>query len=698
MNQALDAQDRASLLEGSMTALEKVDLMSGTVLCGGGGDGYVAGIPRLGWPAINLVGAGMGVTDICHRSGDGAATELPAPIAMAASWDPTVAYQDGQLIGTETRDLGFNVSIGADVNLARDPRSGRTFEAEGEDPVLAGTIVAAQIRGIQSQKVASDVKHFAFNNEEQYRGTQSSNVDPRTMRELELRAFQIAIAQGHPAAVMCSYNLVNGTPACENRFLLDTVLKGDWGFPGWVMSDWWACTPPLTFVVSDFCTAQRASAAGLDQEQPGPIFYGAPMLAASTLGAVSTAAIDASVHRILSSMIASGAIDDPPVRRAIDVAAGAATAQQVEEQSAVLLKNAGEVLPLSRATVHTIAVIGAPANAAPPEASAGLTSSGYVDPIDPDSPLQGLEAVDPGATYRFDAGSDPAAAASLARSSDVAIVYAKDTEAEGTNRPSLSLDPGSDALIAAVGAANPHTIVVLMTGSAVTMPWLSSVPAVLEAWYPGEQGGHAIAHLLFGDANPSGALPLTFPAGASQMPDAGSTLEWPGSSSEIDYKEGLLLGYRWYDAEHLQPLFPFGFGLSYGGRFATSRFSVRSVLHAPPTAAQIVADAPVARVSFTVANHGTRTAAAVVQGYSSFPPAAGEPPKRLFAWRKLWLAPGHRRRVTFVVTASALDYWNTSTGGWAVAPGTYPISVGSSDANVRMAGVVKLESNGGRER
>jgi beta-glucosidase len=272
-------------------------------------------------------------------------------------------------------------------------------------------------------------------------------------------------------------------------------------------------------------------------------------------------------------------------------------------------------------------------------------------------------------------------------------VYVKDSEGEGTNKSSMTLDSGSDALISAVAAANPHTVVVLMTGSAVSMPWLASVPAVLEAWYPGEQGGHAIAHLLFGDVNPSGALPLTFPQSESQMPDAGSTLEWPGSSSEIDYNERLLLGYRWYDAKHLKPLFPFGFGLTYGGRFTTNNYTIHQVQDAPPTATQIASDAPLADVSFTVDNLGTRTATAVVQGYSGFPSAVGEPPKRLFAWRKLSIAPGQGKRVTFTVTASSLGYWNTPANNWAVARGDYPICVGFSDQNLRLAGDLPLGQN-----
>jgi beta-glucosidase len=702
MNAKQPPDQRASEMAAQMTVAEKVDLVTGTAVCGRGADGYVAGDPALGLPDLNLVGAGAGVTDICHRAGDGAATELPAPIAMAASWDPQVAYADGALIGLQTRDLGFDVAIGGDVNLARDPRNGRTFEAEGEDPLLAGTIVGSQLRGTQSQDIPATVKHFAFNNEEEYRGTQSSNVDQRTMRELELRAFQIGIHEGDPAAVMCSYNLVNGTPACEDSFLLNTVLKQAWGFKGWVMTDWWACDPPLTEDTSEFCQTATAANAGLDQEQPNANFFGPELLSAIADGTVAQSRLDDMVHRILRSLFASGLIDHPVpspssaaeayagVQQPIDVTHGAAVAQQVEERSAVLLKNAHGILPLNRSTTRSIAVIGAPADTAPPEAAAGLTSSASVDPIDPDTPLTGLEAVNRKATISYNDGSSLASAAALARSAQVAIVYAKDTEEEGTIRSSLSLDAGSDALIEAVAAANPHTIVVLMTGSAVTMPWLRSVPAVLEAWYPGEQGGHAIAHLLFGDVNPSGSLPLTFPASESQLPDAGSPLEWPGTSSDIDYNEGLLLGYRWYDAKHLTPLFPFGFGLHYGARFVTSKLTVKALGKGLPTAAQVAADAPLAKVSFTITNLGRRTASAVVQAYTGFPSAVGEPPKRLFAWRKVSIAPRHHRRVAFTVTASAVDYWDTATNTWAVAAGNYPICVGYSDRDLRPAGDAAL--------
>lgn len=680
LNTTQSADRRADELGARMTLVDKINLVTGVFFCAGGADGFVLGDPLLGLPNLNLVGAGAGVTDVCHRIGDGRATLLPAPIAMAASWSPALAYRDGALIGRETRDLGFNVAIGGDVNLARDPRNGRTFEGEGEDPVLAGTMVAAQIRGTQSQHIPATIKHFAMNDEEAYRNTQSSNVDQRTMRELELRAFQIGVQQGHPGAVMCSYNKVNGVPACADKFLLDTVLKHDWGFKGWVMTDWWACLVPL-------CPTAATANAGLDQEQPNTGYFGPALLAAIADGSLSQARLDDMVHRILRSLFASGLMDYPVVAHPIDVARGAAMAERVEEQSAVLLKNAHDQLPLSRRTTKRIAVIGAPANAVPPEPT-GAQSSATVDPIDPDTPLGGLRDIDPKATITYNDGSKLASAVALARSSQVAIVYAKDTEGEATNRTNLSLDPGSDALIKAVVAANRHTIVVLMSGSAVTMPWLRSVSAVLEAWYPGERGGHAIAHLLFGDVNPSGALPMTFPRGVSQLPTAKSTKEWPGTAANINYDERLDLGYRWYDAKNIKPLFPFGFGLTYGGRFTTSGAVVRTTRRVAPQ--RIATSHRLGNVSFTVTNRGERRAAAIPQAYVGFPAAVGEPPLRLFGWHKIWLRPGQSRRITLPITDSALDFWSTKHNKWAIAAGRYPVRVGFSNERLSRAGKVSL--------
>jgi beta-glucosidase len=684
---------RADEMAAQMTLPEKVNLVTGTSFCGGGADGYVLGSPRLGLPDLNLIGAGMGVTDVCNRQPTGQTTELPAPIAMAASWDPQIAYQDGVLIGQETRDVGFNVSIGGDVNLARDPRNGRTFEAEGEDPVLSGTMVAAQLRGTQSQHLPATIKHFAENNEEQYRGTQSSNVDERTMRELELRAFEIGVEQSGPAAVMCSYNRVNGTPACEDRHLLSDVLKRDWGFKGWVMSDWWACNPPLTFDPAQFCQAAQAANAGLDQEQPNAGYFGPALASAVAGGTVPQSRLDEMAHRILRSLFASGVIDHPPTKQPIDVARGSAVAQRVEERSAVLLVNRGPLLPFNRARVKSIAVIGAPANTAPPQ-STSLTDSAKVSPINPDTPLQGIRDAAPHAKVSYADGSNPAAAAAVAKTADVAIVYAQDTEGEGANKANLTLDGGADPLIAAVASANPRTAVVLMTGSPVTMPWVQHVGAVLEAWYPGERGGHAIAALLFGDANPSGRLPITFPRSVADLPTAASTAEWPGDQNNIEYHEGLLLGYRWYDAKGIAPLFPFGFGLSYGGRFRYSHLSFTPT--ALPKAPNPVDGPPAITISFTLTNAGSRTATEVPQVYLDVPPGHGEPPDRLVGWQSVELGPGQRKRIRVAVNARSLAVWDTGQNGWRIPTGMYRIRVGASSRDLRLKRAVPIGMHAAR--
>lgn len=682
---SLSPDRRADLMAAQMLLPEKVGLVTGLAPCANGADGFVPGIPRLGLPSLTFTGAGAGIAGVCpNRANGGKATLLPAPIAMAASWDPATAYADGALIGQEGRDFGFNVSIGGDVNLARDPRNGRTFEGEGEDPLLAGSLVGAQLRGTQDQHMVATIKHFAMNDEEANRLTASSEVDERTMQELELRAFHLGLERSGAGAVMCSYNKINGVPACENDRLLNGVLKGEWGFPGWVMTDWWACAPPAVFAPADQCTTAGAALAGLDQQQPNASYYGPALLAAVATGQVPMARLDGMVHRILRSMFAAGLVDDPPAARAVDPVRGAEVAREVEERSAVLLKNRGGELPLP-ARNETIAVIGAPADEAPPAPSSPLEpgspdgSSAYVNPLAPDTPLQGIADEAPAVKVRYADGSDLAAARSLARSSDRVVVFATSTQGEGHDMASLALDDEGDRLIAAVAAANPHTTVVLMTPTATTMPWLGEVPAVLEAWYPGERGGHAIAWLLFGKANPSGRLPITFPADEADLPTAGSAISWPGTASEIDYTEKLLSGYRWYDAKGIRPLFPFGFGLSYGGRFSFGKLAVDGERV----------------VRFRVANRGSRRAAVVPQVYVGFPAAAGEPPKRLAGWRKIWLRPGESRAVAIPIDDEALSYWDEGERRFAIAPGLYPVCVGTSASRSWLAGAVAVDRPGG---
>lgn len=690
MLKTLPPDMRAALVESLMTTSEKLQLTSGTFVClGNGGDGYTPGIPRLGIPALNLAGSGQGVSDVCVPMVSRLSTMLPAPIAVAASWDPAAESEAGTLIATESRDFGFNINIGNMVNQLRDPRNGRSFETEGEDPYLAGTLVAAKLRAIEAGHLAAGISMFAANQEQEQRFVQSSDVDERTLHELDLRGFEIAIKSSGVSDVMCGYNQINHVPACDDPELLTGVLRGEWGFQGFVLTDWWACGPPLTWIGSPACPG--AAQAGLDMEQPQTSFFGSALQSSLSSGALSMSTLNTMVHRILRSLFASGVVDYPPVKQPINVAAGAATAQDLAERSAVLLKNSGSLLPLNRATAGSIAVIGGPANATDPEPPAPLgghatDSSAWVNPADIDTPLQGLQDVAPGVPVTYNDGSDLASAAAAAQSAHVAIVYVTDTQGESVDIPNLTLDNNADALISAVVAANPRTIVVLMTGTAATMPWIASVPSVLEAWYPGEQGGHAIAHLLFGDVNPQGRLPLTFPASEADLPDASSAASWPGTKTDVQYSEGLFSGYRWYDAQHITPLFPFGYGLSYGGSFTYSNLGL--------SAGQVPVPSPVAdghvlaQVGFSTTNTGTALATAVPEVYVGFPAGIGEPPKRLVGWQRLALAPGQTQAASVTLDDRSLAYWNTADGQWEVAPGSYPVCVGNSSADVRLVGTL----------
>jgi beta-glucosidase len=656
MNPRLSPDERAALVMKEMTLDEKITLLHGTGLEGlspmsplavdsNGGAGYVVGIPRLGIPAIQMSDAAYGV----RESGKNGrySTALPANVAGAASWDPDAAYEYGALIARELRDQGYNMSLGGGVNLTREPRDGRTFEYMGEDPILAGTMVGQVMRGEQAQHVLGDIKHYALNDQESGRNAVNVNIGKRAMRESDLLAFEIGLQASDAAGVMCSYNRINGDYACENEYLLKEVLKKDWNFKGFVLSDWQATH-----------STAKASAAGLDHEEPGEYFYGDAMKKAVESGKVSMPELDDHVHRILRSMFATGVVDDPPVKGVVDVERDLAIAQKIEEQSIVLLRNQNAQLPLDASKIASIAVIGMHADVGmisgggsaqvdPPGGNAiappGKGQTHWQDHIwFPTSPLKAIQAAAPRATVPFDPGKDAASAAALAKSCEVAIVFAYQWESEGMDLDNLSLSERQDELIAKVAAANPHTIVVLETGSPVTMPWAEQTSAILEAWYGGSRGAQAVARTLFGEVNPSGKLPLTFPKSEGDLPHR--TIDKPlnRNASEFDdwkriaaglpafqttYDEGLKVGYKWYDAEHKLVLFPFGFGLSY------TSYNYSDLQVTPGKAV---------RVSFKVTNTGPRDGAEIAEVYATLPDAAGEPPKRLVGWAKVKLAAGQR--------------------------------------------------------
>jgi beta-glucosidase len=704
-NSSLSPDERASMVVKEMTIDEKINMLHGTGMVGlspmsplaihsNGGAGYVPGIPRLGIPALQMSDAAYGV----RSSGENGrySTALPSDLAGAASWDLDAGYEYGALIGRELRAQGYNMTLGGGINLTREPRNGRTFEYLGEDPVLAGKMVGSVMKGLQAQHVLGDIKHYALNDQESGRNAVDITIDKRAARESDLLAFEIGLQESDAAAVMCSYNRLDGVYACENKYLLTDVLKKDWNFKGFVLSDWGGTH-----------SIEKASAAGLDHEEPGWIFYGDDFKKAVESGKVPATELDDHVHRILRAMFATGVIDDPGQRSVVDVVGGFEIAQKIAEQSTVLLKNANAQLPLDASKIQSIAVIG-------PHADVGMISGGGSAQVDPPggnaimppgkgqtrwlekiwfptSPLKAIRAKAPAAKVQFDSGADPSAAAALAKSADVAIVFAYQWESEGMDLDSLSLPEHQDELIAKVAAANPHTIVVLESGTAVTMPWVDQVSAILEAWYAGSRGAEAVANVIFGEVNPSAKLPMTFPKSEADLPHP--TLVKPPKATvdadrqgwkriaeglpafPVNYDEGVKVGYKWYDAENKPVLFPFGYGLSY------TTYSYSNLKVTPGKNP---------RVTFTVTNTGPRAGAEVAQVYASLPAAAAEPPKRLVGWSKIRLNAGESKEVTVEVDPKYLSIFNVERNGWQLLPGDYGFMVGGSSQSLPLKQSVSL--------
>jgi beta-glucosidase len=638
----------------------------------------------LGIPDFQMTDGRSGVANTGRRGRY--ATALPSSLAAGSSWDLKLAYEYGALLGKETRDLGFNVSLGGTANVIREPRNGRNFECWGEDPIAIGKMLARALKGTQDQLVIADINRYAFDDQETGRNgavIYSSNLDKRSQRETDLLAFEIAIKESDVGTVMCSHTKVNGVYACENPYLLNDVLKKAWGFKGWVMSDWHATMSTV-----------NSALAGFDQEMPAARFYGDALKAAVEKGEVSMERLNDMVHRILRTEFALGIFDNPPVARPVNPFTGVEVAQRVAEQGAVLLKNANGQLPLRAAAIKSMAVIGS-------HADAGVLSGGGSDQVDagggnavspapgrggvwhPSPPLKAIREKAPNAKVEFDPGTDPAAAAKLAAASEVAIVFVNQHTTEGRDVTDLSLPGNQDQLVSQVAAANPHTIVVLETGGPVTMPWIDRVSAALEVWYPGIRGGEAVANILFGSVSPSGKLPVTFPKSEADLPHpvmqvapGGGPGRGVNTPLNINYSEGLKVGYKWFDAENKEPLFPFGFGLSYT-TFAYSQLKA-------------VASGQNVTVTFNVRNTGKVACAEVAQVYASLPANAGEPPKRLVAWDKIPLAAGESKAVTLKVDPLHLSIFNVDKDAWELLPGEYKVLVGGSSRSTPLSETVRI--------
>jgi beta-glucosidase len=701
MNPRLSPEERAELVLKQLTLDEKLALLHGNGMAHvpqwqmplthltNGGAGYTEGVERLGIPPLIISDAGYGIRD--SGANGRYSTAMPSNLGAASSWDPESACAYGTVIGQELRAQGFDMTLGGGVDLVREPRNGRTFEYTGEDPLLAGTMDGTMMKCEQAQHVVGDIKHYVMNDQETGRFFVNSIISKKAMQESDLLAFHIAISIANPGAVMCSYNRINGDFGCESPYTLRDVLKRDWEFKGFVISDWGGTHSTVA-----------ASAAGLDQEEPMADYYGPKLREAVENGKVPLSEIDDHARRVLYAEFLSGVVDDPPQKSVVDAEKGLEIAQRVEQESIVLLKNDHAILPIDPAQVHSIAMIGG-------HADIGMISGGGSAQVDPPggnaimppgkgatvwqehiwfpaSPLKALRAKLPDTKIDFDPGTDPQSAAKLAGKSDLAIVFAHQWESEDMDLPSLSLSADQNALIEQTAAANPHTIVVLESGTAVTMPWIDKVAGVVEAWYAGSTGHKALAEVLVGDVDPSGKLPITFPKSDNDLPRAvipAPPVEDQGqatgnsathtSAYAVHYDEGPEVGYKWFEAEHKEPLFPFGFGLSYTS-YAYSGLNV---------------DSTAKTVRFTVTNTGSRAGTEIAEVYARLPQRTNESSwKRMVGWKRVTLAPGESQTVTVPIDSRVLRTFDEAKSSWNFAPGEYGVFVGPSSDKTPLTGTL----------
>jgi beta-glucosidase len=658
MRRSLTPEQRGDLLLHAMTLEEKITMVHGVdPRPMAGYVGYVPGNTRLGIPALRLAdgraGVGNGAKDV---------TLLPAPIAATASWDTGLLRSFGEVLGNEEWGKGTNVALAPSIDVVRVPEWGRTFESYGEDPYFNGQMAIAEIQGIQSQGPIADANMYLTMNQENHRFEEDSIVDRRTLHEIYLPPFEAAIEEGHVGTVMCAYVKTNGSYSCENPYLLTTLLRKQLDFAGWVMSDWGATHSTVA-----------SANAGLDQEMPDAKYYGASLQAAIANGQVSRTTLDEHVRRILVTLFRFGLFDKEQTgnwESDVRAPAHAAFSLRAAEQGTVLLKNADGLLPLAGS--ESIAVIGV-AGGVKPKASGG-GSSGMIAPYVV-TPVDGIRKRLAGhAQVAYADGSDMAKAAEIARSAKVAIVFANTDDSEGRDRPNLELPNDQDELVEAVAAANPNTIVVLNTGGPVLMPWIAKVRSVVEAWYPGQEDGNAIAAILYGDVNPSGKLPLTFPRLAEEIPTSTSA-QWPGVNGSSTYSEKLEVGYRWYDAHQVQPLFPFGYGLSY------TTFKLSALRVTPAKISGMDAKTNV-QVSVQVKNTGKRAGAEVIQVYVEQPEKNGEPPRQLRAFTKVALEEGQSKSVSLKLNQRSFSIYDPELHRWKMPDGDYKILVGTSSRDV----------------
>jgi len=656
MNTNLTPAERAKQLLSQMTLDEKF------VMVHGADSEYVGFIPkndRLGIPALTLNDASQGFRGNSYYN---TTTQFPSLLNAAASFDLDIVNEYTAAITQEFIDKGSNVLLGPGMCLARVPVNGRNFEYVGEDPYLARDVISAYVKIVQGMGVIATAKHYINNEQELNRTETSANLDERTAWELYYQPFIAAVEAG-VGSIMCSYNKIDDVWACENNSTLNKALKEQMGFTGFVMSDWGAVH-----------STEDSANHGLDMEMPDDKYFGDALKQAVQAGKVPQARVDDMVYRILISMFSAGIFDRPQsgdFTANVTSDAHYATARKVGATSAVLLKNERQVLPLDANNITTIAVLG---DAGDKNPVVGGQGSGQVPVAHIVSPLEGIKArlanTNVKVVYVPSTPLDQAVAA--AKSADVALVFSGVTSTEGIDRSNLLLPEADNALIQAVTAANPRTAVIVTSPGAILLPWSDSVPAIIAALLPGQQFGHAIADVLFGDVNPSGRLPITLPNIDNEVKF--TPAQYPGVNNEASYSEGLLIGYRWYDAHNVTPRFAFGHGLSY----TTFQYS------------WVVGDktsnidgAPIAVIA-KITNTGSVAGNEIVQLYLSFPQAAQEPPKVLRRVKKVFLQPGKSTEVVFLLNNQDLQIWDSNAHGWTVVSGDYQLLVGASSRDIRL--------------
>ena len=651
-----DYQHRAIEIVKKMTLDEKISQLHGT----SNKNNYriVIGIKELNIPDMPLCNgpAGLGPAGKGH---EGRATALPSPISLAATWDRSASYLYGEIAGSESADYGNILLEAPDVNIARTPHSGRTFESFGEDPFLSGEIGVSNIKGIQKEGVMANVKHYAANNQERDRLNINEIIDERTLREIYLPAFEAAVKKGKTASVMAAYNKVNGIHCTENDILLNKILKKEWQFNGFVTSDFGAVHSTVPCVKN-----------GLDLELPDDKYFGAALKKAVEDKEVLESDLDDKLIRRFSTMMRFGLWDNSPQRKSIPES-HAALAKELSEKGIVLLKNEKGILPLDCKSVHSIALIGPYSD----KASTGGGGSSYVQPILQISPTKGFEQLLGNKTiiYQYN-GANVDSAISIAKKSDAVVLILGDNQTEGVDH-SINLGEKQDNLAMRVLQAVPNTIVVLKTGGPVLMPWINKCNALLEAWYPGEEDGLAVAEILFGNTNPSGKLPITFPKSDMKTPMQ-TEEQYPGKNLEAKYSEGIFVGYRWYDQNKIEPLFPFGYGLSYT-TFELSDMKVAKRVRG-------------ACVYVYVKNTGNRSGAEVVQVYVELPAEVKDAPEQLKGFERVELKAGESKEIKIQLNARAFSYWDVSHHGWRIPTGKIRISIGTSSRNLKWSNYIKM--------